>query len=91
MTTLEKTIKSQRDCGWNDYKIWLHEKFMTCHFNNLPYTPCHWCSGSSDNILYLVPGIYPDGRMNWICVACATEKYGEQIEKEMEQYANLDS
>lgn len=89
MTAIEKMIKSQRDCGWDDNKIWLHRKFMAHYFSSYPYDSCQWCGGRAENILYLVPGIFSDGKMNWICYLCAVDKYGRQIVEEMEQYINI--
>jgi hypothetical protein len=87
LTGLKKMIKAWRECGWDDYKIWLHRKFMARHFTGRP-DPCQWCGGRCD-ILYLVPGIFSDGRMNWICTDCAIDKYGSQIEDEMEEFFDL--
>jgi hypothetical protein len=86
MTGIQKMIKGMREGGWDDVKIWLHRRFMAHHFHpdNQP-DPCQWCGGR-DDVLYLVPGVYSFGRMEWICPDCAVEKYGDRIEVEMEEF-----
>jgi hypothetical protein len=87
MTGLQKMIRAWREAGWDDCKIWLHRKFCVHYFSGNRPDPCQWC-GDRDDILYLVPGITPDGRMNWICSGCAVGKYGDRIAEEMEEFAD---
>jgi hypothetical protein len=88
----ERWVAVQRREGLNDVQIWLLREFGVWHTGQLEGRnldePCQWCKSSAP-LLYQVPGITPDGRMNLICYRCAHGKYASQAHEEMEDYAHV--